>query len=596
MTTPNPNREIGARGNRAVTVRERSGTPPHAPRRDLEEETGVGVDGSSRRMTKDSKRTASGAWPARVRAELRTAPFGWLLLCLLFHVPGRAQTGEVRGFVAVAQGNEPLRSVEVSLTSGKFAGSRPVVSRHARTGLDGRFRFSEIPLGDYSLSFKKDGYEAGSSIPASVTLSEDAPDAELRIGMRRSAAISGSVLDADGDPVAQATVQLYERMTTQGLSRLQFKRSHRTNDLGEYRLSGLSPGRYFAAVLPLSLHSPRGVRAFEFPNVYYPNAGSIEESEPIAVSWGSERVGIDFRLPRAMRTSLEGAVFHRESRQPCPGCNVNLIGPGSVTVAAVTPNEQGLFAVRGLHPGSYRLVTQSVGGGFHAEESVLLVAGKTVDVELATSATQDVVGRIVAETAPPEDNAEALHQPIRVRLESAVGAPSGRLGRRPTLAQGGAFRFTGVTPGSHHVSVRALPRTAYVRQMLVGGRPLKGRQISIPRDAPLEGLEIRIAFDGGGVRGTVSEEGLSASGASLGFVVLLPDLYGEGWHFERLGNYRPGDGAYEIGGVPPGSYIVLAIPRENHFDLGIAEDLRYLRERGRRVRVAAEAPFIADRE
>ena len=115
---------------------------------------------------------------------------------------------------------------------------------------------------------------------------------------------------------------------------------------------------------------------------------------------------------------------------------------------------------------------------------MLLVAGETVDVELATSATQDVVGRIVAETAPPEDNAEALHQPIRVRLESEVGAPSGRLGRMPTLAEGGAFRFTGVTPGSHHVSVRALPRTAYVRQMLVGGRPLKGRQISIPQDAP----------------------------------------------------------------------------------------------------------------
>ncbi len=526
----------------------------------------------------------------------------WLLVYFVLAGAGRAQTGDIRGFLASAHGNEPLRSVQVGLASSKISGKGPAVSRHARSGLDGRFRFPDLPLGSYSLSFRKDGHEAGSSISANVELSEAEPLANFRVEMRRSAAISGRVLDADGDPVPLATVQIYEKLTAQGLSRLQFKRSHLTNDLGEYRLSGLDPGRYFAAVLPLSLRSPRGVRAFEFPNVYHPNTGSIEQSEPIAVSWGVEREGIDFHLPRAMRTSVEGAVFHDESGQPCPACNITVYGPGNITVASVSPDEQGLFAVRGLHPGEYRLLTQTGDGGFHAEESVLLVSRKTVEVDLAASATQDVVGQIVADSAPPENDPEALTRAMRVRLVSEVGATTGRLVRQPTLAEGGGFRFRNVTPGSHHVFVEALPKTAYVRRMLVDGRPLKSRRVSVPRGAPLEGLEIRISFDGGVVKGTVTEAGLSASGAGRGFVVLLPDRYGEGWHFERLGAYRPEDGAYAIPGVPPGSYTVFAIRRDNHFDLGIADDLRYLRERGRRVRVAAEetvtaeAPFIPDRE
>lgn len=542
----------------------------------------------------------------RQEESFQTSPLcaclGLLLVCIELAGAGQVRTGEIRGVVAVSHGNEPLRSVRVGLASSEMSGRRPAVSRHARTGLDGRFRFADLPLGGYSLSFRKDGYEAGSSLSASVKLSVDEPSTDLRVKMRRSAAISGRVLDADGDAVPLATVQLYERFTSQGLSRLQFKRSGVTNDLGEYRLSGLEPGRYFATVRPLSLRSPRGVRAFEFPNVYHPNAGSIEESAPIAVLWGVEREGIDFHLPRAMRTSVEGSVFHGESGQPCPACNVIVIGPGNITVASVSPDEQGLFAVRGLHPGAYRLLAQIGGGGFHAEESVLLVSRKTIEVALAVSATQDVVGRIIAETAPPEDDPAALTQAMRVRLVSDAGAPSGRLTRLPTLAAGGVFRFSGVSPGSHHVFVTDLPKTAYVSRMLIDGHPLKIPRVSVPQSAPLEGLEIRIAFDSGVVQGTVAEEGLEASGTPEGFVVLLPSRYEEGWHFERLGRYRREDGAYAISGVPPGSYTVFAVGRDNHFDLGIAEDLRHLRERGRRVlvtaneSVTAEAPFIANRE
>lgn len=499
--------------------------------------------------------------------------------------------------------NGPVRSVEVSLASDKFSGGSPTVRRNTRTGLDGRFGFVDVPPGGYSLSFRKDGYEAGSSVSASVSIDEaEQPRADLRIEMRRSAAISGRVLDADGDPVPLATVQLFERLTSEGLSRLQVKGGGSTDDLGEYRVSGLGPGRYFVAVLPLSLRSPRGVRAFEFPNVYYPNAGSIEESEPIAVSWGTERDGMDFHLPRAIRTSVEGAVIHGETGQPCPACNVTVLGAGNITVASVSPDEQGFFAVRGLHPGEYRLLAQTTGGGFHAEETALLVSRKTVAVALATSPTQDVMGRIVADTAPPEGDAETLTKAMRVRLMSEVGAPSGRLSREPTLAEGGGFHFSNVTPGSHHVFVQNLPKSAYVRQMLLDGRLLKSRRIQVPRETPIERLEIRLAFDAGVVKGSVDEDAALDTGTPPGFVVLLPDRYGEGWQFERLGRYRPEDGAYEIPGVPPGSYVVFATLADNHFDLGIPEDLSYLRERGRRIRVTAgesvtaEAPFIPDRE
>ena len=70
---------------------------------------------------------------------------------------------------------------------------------------------------------------------------------ELTVPMFHGGAISGRVLDAHGDPVDFAQVRVLRvprggRVTSAGQAQ--------TNDLGEYRVPRLQPGRYLVQVRP----------------------------------------------------------------------------------------------------------------------------------------------------------------------------------------------------------------------------------------------------------------------------------------------------------------------------------------------------------
>jgi hypothetical protein len=60
--------------------------------------------------------------------------------------------------------------------------------------------------------------------------------------------VSGRIINADGEPAAQATVQVYTYQYSNGQRTLAEGKSVQTNDLGEYRLFWLSPGEYFISV------------------------------------------------------------------------------------------------------------------------------------------------------------------------------------------------------------------------------------------------------------------------------------------------------------------------------------------------------------
>ena len=78
-------------------------------------------------------------------------------------------------------------------------------------------------------------------------LLRDGQVTELTVPMFHGGAISGRVLDAHGDPVDFAQVRVLRvprggRVTSAGQAQ--------TNDLGEYRVPRLQPGRYLVQVRP----------------------------------------------------------------------------------------------------------------------------------------------------------------------------------------------------------------------------------------------------------------------------------------------------------------------------------------------------------
>src|SRR4030095_7246672 len=83
---------------------------------------------------------------------------------------------------------------------------------------------------------------------------------DISIVLQKGAVISGKVLDQKGEPVTDARVMALRRITPPGASTAPprlipapMQGPQQTNDIGEYRVSGLPPGEYFLAASPRNM-------------------------------------------------------------------------------------------------------------------------------------------------------------------------------------------------------------------------------------------------------------------------------------------------------------------------------------------------------
>ena len=110
----------------------------------------------------------------------------------------------------------------------------------------------DIDPGKYRLSVTRTGFvqgEYGARAPqrpgTTLTLASGQHLQDVNFRLTPHAVIIGRVVDEDGEPVANAQVQAMRYRFTQGKKQLQPFGFGSTNDLGEYRMFGLAPGRYY---------------------------------------------------------------------------------------------------------------------------------------------------------------------------------------------------------------------------------------------------------------------------------------------------------------------------------------------------------------
>ena len=153
-------------------------------------------------------------------------------------------TGVIRGRVVDGVSGAAVPRARVRVMGG--GPQRPSVT----TDADGRFEFTKLPAGTFTLAVEKATYMLGRYPDAGRTLRTMGRPLLLRAGesidsiaipLFRGAAISGHVMDASGDLVESAQVALM-RLSPGG--RPTMRNSTSTNDLGEFRLGKLEPGSY----------------------------------------------------------------------------------------------------------------------------------------------------------------------------------------------------------------------------------------------------------------------------------------------------------------------------------------------------------------
>ena len=507
-------------------------------------------------------------------------------------------SGEIGGIVVSSTTGEPLAGAAVMLG---FRSSRGR-NRRTTTGPDGRFHLSGLVAGEYVVLVDKTGYEQRGILrtTAKLRLAEGEARRSVRIALRPAAVITGRVLDAHGDPLPGAHVRVYRRSYQPDRRRWSAAGSRTSNDLGEYRIYGLAPGKYAVRARPPRETAPPGILYYESAREFYPGVPEADQSALVRVTWGTEISAVDFELSTAPETSLSGVVLDGKTGKPCP-CFLRIFGEDRHSRGNIRASLEGLFSFRGLAPGTYHILASFPGEQRFTRQTVQVTDFPTDDVVLVIREGLTASGEVVFKD-PPDDLAPPPGErprPLQVMLTGMFADNWSRRAPIPASQTSGLFEISRLLPGSYRITLQSLRAGGYLQAVTLAGRCLEKPEISVPSHGSVSGLKLEVAFDGAIVNGTVKPpEGMTADEISTGWVVVIPDkTYG----YQYRGRLRlDTDATFTLPGMPPGSYTLYAVPGYDTFDLWDPEVRRALNVSGKRVRLSAEdqvsveLPFIPE--
>jgi hypothetical protein len=515
-----------------------------------------------------------------------------------------AELASVEGVVMRADTGEPLRRAVITIRVAEGRGTPFTVA----TDIAGRFRIEGLPPGRYRLTVDRTGFvraEYGQRAvdrPGSVLAL--APGEQLRdvvLRMSPAGVITGRVWDEYGDAVVGAQVRLFRYRYADGRRQLAPAGSAQTNDLGEYRLFGLTPGQYYLSVAPTRVMTidgrpgamPIDVAGAEetFAATYYPGTADPSRALPIEVRAGEEARGIDVALQQVRTVTVRGNVTGLREDGARGGEMVRLQPRGAganIAGAAQAPMRRadGRFEFRRVVPGSYTLTAMTAGTGapWFARE-VLEVGGADIEgLRLTMLPAGEVRGRIRV-----EGRAEFPFASLSVRLDAEgvsygaqfrTGAPGD--GGRATTSAEGEFRIHPLPPQRYGVSVVNAPEGFYLREVLLEGRDVLDGGFEVRPGITTE-LELVLSPAGGRVTGIVLDNERQPAAAAT--VALIPAEPRQ--HLRRLYHTVQTDpnGQFLLQGLTPGDYLLFAwddLEPGQHLDPDFFS--RYL-DRARRVRV-----------
>jgi len=223
---------------------------------------------------------------------------------------------------------------------------------------DGRFTFTGLPPGRYTLAANKEGFAFDLLVLPGVIVAAG-QTATTTIEMQRAAIIVGDVRDEQGNPRAGMQIHVLRKMKSGGTDP-QPGPGPTTNDLGEFRIDRLLPGEYLVLAMP---PDTRASGTALMPT-YYPATTNQKEARTVTVDAGGT-ASASITMVSTPAYEITGTVVD-EQGQPrramivfvsqsvqtwAPGQSASL----SARVSALITRQDGTFRIRGLGPGTYRL-------------------------------------------------------------------------------------------------------------------------------------------------------------------------------------------------------------------------------------------------
>jgi hypothetical protein len=512
-----------------------------------------------------------------------------IVLISLLALPSTAQvptTSKVSASVTIAgivikdPGSEPVKKaiIELIAEDQQQGGNYTTV-----TGSDGSFHIEEVTPGRYHLFAERTGYvdstnRGGRSLGRILTLSAGQSLKDIQIRFAAAAIVSGRVTDEDGDPLENAEVTVLRRTFSSGRGRLQQVGSERTNDLGEYRVSGLAAGTYYFSVSPPpdfkslidSENSPASGKnsastngekpSTSYQTTYYPGTPDRSQAAPIQLHAGDE-FPINFSLTPTLTLTIRGSVANLP-----PGSSALIMLQSSdfnVVFNGAEVHKDGSFVIHDVSPGAYTIVAsvENAPAAMIARQSVQVGSNNIDGVRLMPQTGATIRGRLHWEgktSGNPVNSGQ-----IRLSLHPADGDDSvmdfgmaNGFSPAAQIASDGTFQWTNVPPGTYSLRLGD-DRNAtdwFLKSVIASGRTTDFSAISV--DGGVIALEVIASANGGIVDGIVTDS--QGGPVPDAVIVAAPEapLRAHADHFHKTVTDQRGH--FSLHGIAPGQYSLFA--------------------------------------
>jgi len=507
-------------------------------------------------------------------------------------------TASISGRVLTdTQPPRPVRRATVLINSSDRTVGRTVVTDDA-----GRFLVPGLPAGRYNINASKKGWVGmgygarGPGRPGRSIALADGERATPTIRLARTAAITGVVLDQNGQPPPALTMRVFRYgYSATGERTLVFASgtSWGPDERGMYRIYGLAPGDYYVTATSNLFFGPdaalhltsdvdvqEAVRAVQsgpatpmtdvvqrgvtLTPMFYPGTANPSQATPVTVRAGEERAGVDFTVQYVASARISGTVQLPDGVKP-EGVRLNLVNSnppvadfGFSGMRNANLRGDSTFEFTDIVPGQYSIGAH--GSAPRPDGTSQIVSGVTdvdvqgedvpgVSLQLQDGYTVSGIVRLDGTAPPPAlSGLRVMLQPVKSTVMTiSTGTPS--------VGADGRFNLTAITPGRYRLTV--IPPTPWmVRSSVVSGQDTLDVPIDLRQS--VSDAVITLTDRTSEISGHVTAAAGTASDYS---VILFPEdraLWASG--SRRIMSVRTAnDGTFLFNRLPAGDYEIAAV-------------------------------------
>ena len=454
----------------------------------------------------------------------------------------------------------------------------------------GKYEAKGVDPGQYQVSASDSRFVGSSYWPRAarlLTLAAGQKAAGIDLTLMPRGVIAGRVVNRDGDPMVfyYVTPVVFKYVGGQRVM-VEAQGSPVSNDAGEYRFSGLPPGRYYFQVAAMRSTSDAELdrsakpRQEDYVTSYYPGTADPNAAVPVEVAPGQTVSPVDITVVKSRVTRVSGRVVNQTGVASRAAIVVlTPAGIAGIFGANATAGPQGEFEFRSVPPGPYTLDARlflQTSRSCRVRQAITVGENPVENLSIVVPGVYGVSGAVRVEGDKKLDL-----RSIKVGLRTPWRQDYGFTVNPAAPDENGAFRLSEINPERYVLEIQNLPEEFYVKSARSGDVDALENGIDATGGAPAP-LQIVLAGTAAGIVGSVKDgDGAAVAEAT---VALVPQ---EAARQKQPPFYRSSQtdssGNFKLSGLIPGNYKVYAWTRVDGEPWVSTEFLRPLESKGKSV-------------